>query len=48
MSEYPDGSEPLDVADNIDELPPDTRKNVMPMIDAFGELTVRKIFTKTW
>lgn len=48
MSEYPDGSEPHDVNDNIEDLSPDIRKNVGPMIDAFGEMTVRKIFTKTW
>jgi len=49
MSEYPDGEDPgQNQSQAIEQLTADTRKNSQLLIDTFGEMLVRKLFSKTW
>ena len=46
--EFPDDQEPNQIEQDVEQLTSDVRKEAQPLIDAFGEMTVRKLFSKTW
>ena len=47
LAEYPEGEDPRNNL-QVEELSADDRKTAGPMIDAFGEDAMRKIFSSTW
>ena len=49
MSEYPDGEDPNQgVSDEVGEISAENLKVAMPLINCFGDLVIRKLFSKTW
>ena len=49
MSEYPDGEDPNQgVSDEVGEISAQNLKVALPLINCFGDLVIRKLFSKTW
>lgn len=48
-SEYPDGEDPNQLSGKqVEVLSAEDRKDAAPLISAFGERAVQKLFSKTW
>lgn len=46
MTEYPDGEDPRNFEQAAEELSGENRKAAQPLIEMFGEQSVRKLFSK--